>query len=122
MEDVFPTVREAAQDAVRLEGCLALDTPAALAIPLGQDLVRELVNQTACLVLQQLADHPEYLTTQGVADYLHWPKKRIDNLCSMGRIPHNKEGGRRIFIRQEIDRWVQRLDGPTVRDALALAS
>jgi excisionase family DNA binding protein len=60
------------------------------------------------------------MSTEEVAEYLHWPTSRIDNLCSQGRIPYYKDGGRRIFVRQEIDAWVRGLDRVTVQEAWAL--
>jgi excisionase family DNA binding protein len=80
-----------------------------------------LVFRAAQLAAEFLGDRPDYMSTEGVAEYLHWPTSRIDNLCSQGRIPYYKDGGRRIFIRQEIDAWVKGLEGVTVQEAWALA-
>jgi excisionase family DNA binding protein len=92
-----------------------------LAIPLGADLVHTLAERAAEIVLAQMEDRPEYMGTEEIAAYLGWPKKRIDNLCCERRIPFHKDGGRRLFIRQEIDEWAKRLDGPRVTDALQMA-
>lgn len=94
----------------------------ALAIPLGVDLVETLAQRAAQIVLAQMADRPEYMGTEEIAAYLGWPKKRIDNLSCERRIPFHKDGGRRLFIRQEIDEWATQLDGPRVTGALAMAN
>ena len=48
---------------------------------------------------------PGVRVTSEVAEHLGCSPRRIDNLCSQGRIPYYKDGGLRIFIRQEIDAW-----------------
>lgn len=58
------------------------------------------------------------MDTDGVAAYLGYGRKRIDNLCGQHRIPFRKEGARRIFVKQEIDEWVLGLEGTRVGDAL----
>jgi excisionase family DNA binding protein len=92
-----------------------------LTVPMAPDFFRALAESVAQLLADQQSQLPEYFTTGEVADYLGYPPKRIDNLCAMNRIPFRKDGGRRIFVRQEIDAWVHALQGPTVQDALAVA-
>jgi excisionase family DNA binding protein len=94
----------------------------ALSLLLTQGSVEHLVQLVARLVEQQLRDQPDYMNTEQVAAYLGWSRRRIDNLCSQGRIPYYKDGGLRIFIRQEIDAWVRGLNGIRLRDALVLAA
>lgn len=91
--------------------------PLALAVPPA--FIETLVETVAAVVLARIEDRPRYMDTGQVADYLAVPKKRVDNLCSQSRIPFRKDGGRRIFIKREIDEWVRQLDGPTVSTALA---
>lgn len=79
-----------------------------------------LVHRAAQQAAELLGDRPDYMTTDQVAEYLGWPVSRIDNLCSQRRIPYSKDGGRRIFVRQEIDAWVKGLEGVTVQEAWAL--
>lgn len=97
-------------------------TDAGLAIRLDAATVLSIARRAADIARSELEDRPDYMGTQDVAAYLRWTPKRIDNLCSQGRIPFRKDGGRRLFVRQEIDEWVRGLDGPTLQDALALAS
>jgi excisionase family DNA binding protein len=77
-----------------------------------------LVDRAASLAAARLSPERDYLTTAEVASYLSWPRKRIDNLCSAGAIPYRKVGGRRAFIRQEIDAWIDAQPGITVGGAL----
>lgn len=95
-------------------------TPA-LALALAPELTDALAEHVANIVLARLGDRPEYMSTEDVARYLHWPIKRIDNLCAQRRIPFHKDGGRRVFVRHEIDDWVRQLPGPTTHEALLMA-
>ena len=90
-------------------------------LSLSSDGLDALATEVAAILAEREPQRPEYLTTAGAASYLGWAKKRIDNLCLQGRIPFHKEGGRRIFIRQEIDAWVAQLDGTSVERALDVA-
>jgi excisionase family DNA binding protein len=94
--------------------------PLALLVP--PQVADALAQQVADIVIARLGDRPEYLSTEEVAAYLGWPKKRIDNLCAQSRIPFHKDGGRRVFVRQEINGWINDLPGTTVRDALLMSS
>lgn len=98
-----------------------IENPMPFSFSVAPEAFQTLVQEVAAIVFDRLGDRPEYMTTEQVASYLRWPPKRIDNLCAQGRIPYHKDLGRRIFVRQEIDEWVRRLEGPTVQDALALA-
>lgn len=89
-----------------------------LSIDLPEYVFETLVDQAAAKAAARLEPQRAYMTTEEVADYLHWPKKRIDNLCSAGTIPYRKVGGRRAFIRHEIDAWVDAQPGITVSGAL----
>ena len=100
---------------------VSTEREAFLALPLPREWVHLLAEEVAQIIRKAQKDRPDYMTTEQVALYLRWSKKRIDNLCSQRRIPYRKDGNRRIFIRQEIDEWVLRLDGQTVQNALALA-
>jgi hypothetical protein len=51
------------------------------------------------------------LTSAEAAAYLRMDKGPLDKLCSgaietEARIPFRREGRRRIFVRQELDRWL----------------
>jgi excisionase family DNA binding protein len=96
--------------------------PLVITLSLAPDVVQRIAEVAAQLVFDRIGDRPEYMTTMQVADYLGCPKKRIDNLCSQRRVPHHKDGGLRVFVRQEIDEWMRQVDGPTVQSALAATS
>jgi excisionase family DNA binding protein len=89
---------------------------------LPREVTEALTEHVANIVSARLNDRPEYMATDEVATYLRWPTKRIDNLCAKRRIPFHKEGGRRVFVRQEIDAWVRQLPGPCVHDALSMVN
>ena len=93
-----------------------------VAIPLPSHVMRAIAEQAARIALEQLRTMPDYMGTRDAASYLGWPMKRIDNLCAQNRIPFHKDGGRRIFIRQEIDEWVRELNGATLTQALSVAN
>lgn len=78
-----------------------------LTIPIPDVFLERIAQKAAEIVLEHHEDMPDYLDTAATAQYLGWPKKRIDNLCSKRLIPFYKSEGRRIFVRQEIDCWVQ---------------
>jgi excisionase family DNA binding protein len=89
-----------------------------LSLPVPPEWLAVLASALVPLVTAHENTEPEYMTTNQVAEYLGWSKKRIDNLCAQRRIPFKKDGNRRIFIRQQIDEWVGQLDGPSVYEAL----
>jgi excisionase family DNA binding protein len=95
---------------------LAGETALTLALP--EHVFDVLVERAASLAVERLDQPREYMTSDEVAAYLHWSKKRIDHLCSAGTIPFRKIGGRRAFIRQEIDDWVDAQPGITTPAAL----
>jgi excisionase family DNA binding protein len=109
---------ELAEHTVVESGAGAGQERAALTIDLPEYVFETLVDQAAERAAARLEPQRDYMTTDEVADYLHWPKKRIDNLCSAGTIPYRKIGGRRAFIRHEIDAWVDAQPGITVTGAL----
>jgi hypothetical protein len=54
-----------------------------------------------------------YLTTSEAAEYLRCLKtdgnlnpNRLHKLASQGRIPHRREGDRLLFVRSELDEWL----------------
>jgi excisionase family DNA binding protein len=94
-----------------------------LSVLLQGNQLHSLVEVVTRTVLERLGDRPEYMDTKEVAEYLGWPKKRIDTLCDQGRIPVHSygQGCRRTFIRQEIDEWMRQLSGTTIKQALMAA-
>jgi hypothetical protein len=80
-----------------------------MAIPVP-DVVLE---RLAELLAQQLEGQArrEYLDSTAAAEYLAMPRGRLDKLCSgairtVEPIPVHREGSRRLFIRQELDAWI----------------
>lgn len=105
----------------RPRGASATDEAVAVAFSfeMSPEVVQAIADLTMSRVVAVMGDRPDYMSTGEVAAYLGWSKKRIDNLCGQVRIPFRKDGGRRIFVRQEIDEWVTQLDGTSVSAALA---
>lgn len=48
----------------------------------------------------------EYLDTKAAAGYLACSPNRLHKLTSENRIPHRHEGDRLLFIRSELDEWL----------------
>ena len=49
----------------------------------------------------------EILTTKEVAAYLHMHEKKVYQLVKGGEVPHTRIGGKIVFAREIIDRWIQ---------------
>ena len=72
----------------------------------GDALVDALVELVAARVARQVGDGRRvYLTTE-LADYLHCGANRLHKLASQGRVPYRREGDRLLFVRQELDDWL----------------
>jgi len=56
----------------------------------------------------------EYLTTDQLSRYIHKTQGAVRNLVLRRAIPYRKPGGRLLFIRREIDEWVQMSEGITI--------
>ena len=61
-------------------------------------------------------DDGKYLGTKGCADYIRRSPGAVRNLVMRKAIPYRKLGGRLIFLRDEIDRWIENADGVTFED------
>ncbi len=87
-----------------------VNPPLALAIP--DDALRMLVESVADRVLERLGHEVEAPATspwcdyKGAAEHLACAPKRIRNLTAARRIPHHREGGRVIYHKGELDRWI----------------
>ena len=53
----------------------------------------------------------EILTTSEAAAYLSRTPGAIRNLVLRRAIPHRKPGGRLIFLRSELDQWIDKSPG-----------
>jgi excisionase family DNA binding protein len=53
----------------------------------------------------------QYLTIDELSSYIRRSKGAIRNLVLRRAIPYRKPAGRLIFIKDEIDRWVQEAPG-----------
>jgi excisionase family DNA binding protein len=54
-----------------------------------------------------------WLNAESAARYLDVAPKRIRNLTAAGEIPHRKQGGRVLYHRDELDRWLDyHYEGP----------
>ncbi len=57
-----------------------------------------------------------YLSTREAADYLRRTPASIRNLVLRRQIPFRKVGGRLLFIKEELDKWVQESEGTSVEE------
>lgn len=58
-----------------------------------------------------MTDAPKYLSTRQVAEMLNRTPAAIRNLCMRRAIPHRKPGGRLLFVRAEVERWIDGAPG-----------
>ena len=59
------------------------------------------------------------LTTEAACKYLNMKKSMLYKKTSAKEIPHYKpEGKKMYFVREELDRWMQRNPSPTVDDMI----
>lgn len=52
-----------------------------------------------------------YMTTRDVARLLSRSEASVRNLVMRRAIPYRKPGGRLLFLRHEVETWVERADG-----------
>jgi excisionase family DNA binding protein len=74
------------------------------------DLFDAVVAAATEAVLAVLPEPPAatpWLDVQGAAEHLCCSKHRIYTLVSMRRIPHQHEGARLLFDRDELDEWIR---------------
>lgn len=56
-------------------------------------------------------DLPEFMTTQEVADLLRVKQRRVYDLAASGSIPHTRATGKLLFLRQDVQAWLDRQQG-----------
>jgi excisionase family DNA binding protein len=59
-----------------------------------------------------------YLTVKECAEYLHRSQGALRNLILRRRIPYRKPQGRVLFIKEEIDKWVEFSEGVTLESLI----
>ncbi len=60
----------------------------------------------------------EYLTTKELAELIHRSPAAIRNLVARRQIPFRKPGGRLLFVRTEIEGWINDAPGLRLDDLL----
>jgi excisionase family DNA binding protein len=82
--------------------------PVAVTVTIADTEMDALENRIAERILERLQEavSSSWINIDQAADYLAWTKKRLYNLVSQGEIPHRKQGGRLLFNRAELDRWL----------------
>ncbi|MGD0916947.1 MAG: helix-turn-helix domain-containing protein [Thermodesulfobacteriota bacterium] len=58
----------------------------------------------------------QYLTVEQLASYIKRSKGAIRNLVLRRAIPYRKPAGRLIFLKEEIDQWVQNAPGKKLEE------
>lgn len=59
------------------------------------------------------------LDVAGVAAWLGWTEKRVRSCVARGRLPYRRDGGRILFLRSEIEVFLNALPGLHLDEALA---
>lgn len=83
----------------------------ALSIGLPDQVVDEIVERVADLVLERLQSQAEveaapFMNSAQAAAYLGCSVKRLHKLTHLKRIPFEKDGSRLLFRRVDLDDWV----------------
>lgn len=65
-------------------------------------------------------DQKKYLNTQECADFLGRTPGAIRNLVMRQRIPFRKPGGRLMFLRAEIEKWIEDAPGLSIQDLIEM--
>ena len=73
--------------------------------------IEAIAGRVAELVARQ--DVSPWLNSQGAAAYMACPVSRIRKLTMTGQLPSYKEGGRRLYKRNDLDRFIATGGGST---------
>ena len=74
-----------------------------LSVPLPDDFLELLADEVA----RRLPEcGREYLTAKEAAEYLRTTPSRLHKLSSSGRLRPRKEGARLLYVRSELDEWL----------------
>ena len=60
----------------------------------------------------------QYMTIDELSSYIRRSKGAIRNLVLRRAIPYRKPAGRLLFLKEEIDRWVQVAPGKSVEEII----
>jgi len=80
-------------------------------LALEQSDIEAIAARVAALLSSDAA--PPWLNTEGAAAYMACPVSRIRKLTMTGDLPSYKEGGRRLYRRDELDRFIASGGGET---------
>jgi len=58
------------------------------------------------------------LDVRQVAAFLGWSEKRVRGHIARQTLPYRKQGGRILFLRSELERFIDNLPGTTVEAAM----
>jgi predicted DNA-binding transcriptional regulator AlpA len=58
----------------------------------------------------------EYLTTKDCAEFIGRSAGAVRNLVLRRAIPHRKPAGRLVFLRSEIEAWIDNAPGKRIED------
>jgi len=62
---------------------------------------------------------PKYFDVSSAAVFLGMTEKAIRGRIARRQVPFKKLGGRIVFSRAELERYLEKLDGPTAMEAIA---
>jgi excisionase family DNA binding protein len=88
----------------------AVERTLALVVP--PELVEQVAERAAQLVLDSLHDHEPgdasspYITIPEAAQYLRAKRHRVDDLLSRGTLTRHKDGTRTLILRAELEAYV----------------
>ncbi len=71
-----------------------------------EEQLRRIVREEIALARDRLAED-RWLSPEQAADYLGCGKQRVYNLRDSGRLPRDKEGGRAVNRRSDLDALVK---------------
>ncbi len=58
----------------------------------------------------------EFFSTKQLSGFIHRTEPAIRNLVMRRQIPFRKPGGRLLFVREEIEKWVMDSEGVSYED------
>lgn len=85
----------------------------AVSITLEAATLEAIAQRAAELAVAQLHDRDEWLTLPQAAKYIGRSEKALRHLCSRDAIPYSKAGGRLIFNRNDLDKWLRGENDPS---------
>jgi excisionase family DNA binding protein len=80
----------------------------ALKLDLPDEIVQEIACRAAAIVASERTESaPAWLGVEQAAEYLACPRSRLYRLVHLDRIPHEHEGARLLFNREDLDAWIR---------------